>query len=56
MKTKKLRPWARTTFTCTACFLFIFLGSLNDFSLNAIPLIVVLFILLGLNIKLLEKY
>lgn len=53
---RTLRPSIRALIETTTIFLSIFMISINDFDISAIPLIMVIALIIFTNIKILEKF
>lgn len=56
MTKRYLRPWLANPLKIATIFLFVMLGSIDDFEMSAIPYIIGGVAILAFNLYILEKY
>lgn len=56
MKRRKLRPAIRTALEIITMFLVVMVASINDFSLSAIPVILLAIVTIAFNLEVLENF
>lgn len=51
-----LRPWVQTTLMTVECLLFVCVGSLDDITMQGVPIVLGMLFLMGLIAMALNKY